>query len=413
MIYYITSLGLIPMLASRAVLPIFSTALVARFGPEFYDVAEYAGIELVAGLPAWMTSDIALVILGLGALLEVGITKSPELRQLLEVSESGIRGFVAFFLCFHLVEGDFNELVDIILSEGPTTSYVWGNSFAYSWSFGMGWLVYMAAALRGQVMSTLSEADDDDVLGFQGLWSWMEDIVAMAGPLLVFVLPVAALTVAGITLLGLYLFKRWLVHREEKKKVPCSSCSHPNHACATVCPNCGFHHATPMAVGFMGIIQKVPATDPKTHAYTMRACKRCVSCGERLKERRVDQSCQVCGFHPFASQRELNEYLAEVRASLPKTMAISAAFGLIPIIGLIPGIIYYRASLIAGLRAYIPSTTGCLSRWLVRLVIMGLIAMQWTPGLGALTLPLMCFINYSVYSAVLKQQGVSKLPVER
>lgn len=66
-----------------------------------------------------------------------------------------------------------------------------------------------------------------------------------------------------------------------------------------------------------------------------------------------------------------------------------------------PGIIYYRLSLIASVRRYLPRHVGCLTRWGVRLLNLSLITLQPIPGLGALTLPAMCISNFYIYQAVL------------
>ncbi|MDJ0835467.1 MAG: zinc ribbon domain-containing protein [Acidobacteriota bacterium] len=413
MIFYITSLGLIPFLASRALIPIFATALTARFAPGHGDLlTEYTGIELVSGLPGYLTGDHALIILGLGALVELVITKSPDMRLALQTSESGIRALTGFFLCFNLVEGDFMELVDIVLREGPTTSYVWGNSFAYTWSFCIGWAVFFTARLRGAIYATLTDMDEDDDLGVQGLMSWMEDSFGFFGAIMVFLMPLVTLIVAGMTLLGLYLFKKYLDYREERQKVPCAHCGHPNHRCAAACPNCQRHHDRVMQVGFLGIIKDQPVTDFAAHRFSMQATKRCYSCGERLRKKQVNQNCPVCGAQPFYSQRELDEYLKRVQEKLPQTLAICAAFSLIPIFGLIPGIIYYRTNLLSSMRAYIPVASGCMTRWAVRLVNLLLLGLQWVPLLGTLVLPMMCLVNYMVYRSVFSRVARSGLPLD-
>ena len=94
-----------------------------------------------------------------------------------------------------------------------------------------------------------------------------------------------------------------------------------------------------------------------------------------------------------------------MREKLPRTLLISAAFGVIPVIGLIPGVIYYRLSLIASLRYYVPRSASMLSRWFARIVTFLMICLQPVPGVGAVTLPLMCLVNYWVYSATLRRQS--------
>ncbi|MEE8524980.1 MAG: hypothetical protein V3T72_13680, partial [Thermoanaerobaculia bacterium] len=107
-------------------------------------------------------------------------------------------------------------------------------------------------------------------------------------------------------------------------------------------------------------------TDLAAHRLQLLTRKRCSSCGERLKERRLSQSCNACGTRPFTDSRDVEEYLASLRATLPKTLAILLVLSFIPVVGLIPGIIYYRLSLIASLRTYLPRSVGFAGKWLVR-----------------------------------------------
>ena len=87
---------------------------------------------------------------------------------------------------------------------------------------------------------------------------------------------------------------------------------------------------------------------------------------------------------------------------MPKTLGICFALSFIPVFGLIPGILYYRLSLISSLRIYVPLSTGCLMRWVIRIINLILLGIQWVPLLGSLTLPLMCLVNYQVYRKVLE-----------
>ena len=408
--YYILSLGIVPFLASRAIIPIFATALVARFGPEWDWLADMAGIQLVSDLPLWMTDNRALLILGLGALVELIAQKSQDLRNTFNLTEPVIKGLLAFFLCFNLVEGDFNELIRIIMEEGPTSNFVWGNSFAYTWSFGIGWAVYWVTTIRAGIYNFLQEMDEDDDLGLQGILSWLEDGIGFVGIIFAVLLPTLALFMAGISVLGLWLFLRYIRYREEKAKVPCKHCNHPNHRCGTQCASCNEALAPVFQVGILGIIRKEIVTDLDEHRLNMISRKRCHSCGERFKENRANQTCSVCGTAPFRHRGDMNRYLERMSGLLPKTLLISAAIGIVPLFGLAPGIIYYRINLISGMRCYIPIAGGCLTRWFVRILNLILICLQIIPIVGMFTLPLMCFTNYVVYKSVFKTHATNVLP---
>jgi hypothetical protein len=408
--YYLISLGVVPVFAFRAFLPLLATALVARIGPELEPFASMAGIALVADLPAWISDDTTLAILAGMSLLEIVLAKVPEARELLRYSETQLKAIAAFLTCFYLVEGNPQELLDHLRKEGLSTDYAWGQSFAYAWSFAIGTAVWLAATLRRAVYGLLTELDEEDTLGLQRLLSWMEDGIGFFGVLLAIYVPAFALVFAGATLLGLWMVRRWLEAREARQKAPCPACGRSRHLCATRCPGCDATLSDPREVGWLGVARAGAVTDLDDHRLRLIANKRCKSCAERLRERRLDQRCPECDLAPFASNSDLDDYLASVGARLSHTLGVCFALGLVPLVGLIPGILYYRMSLIASLRHYLPVTTNLLTRWFVRIVNLCLIVLQPVPILGALTLPAMCLVNYSVYRGVIVRQRRTLAP---
>jgi hypothetical protein len=140
------------------------------------------------------------------------------------------------------------------------------------------------------------------------------------------------------------------------------------------------------------------------HQLHLISKKRCPVCATRLEKKAISQPCPACGRDTFASAPAVDEYLAMMRQRLPLTTAITFGFGFIPLVGLVPAIVYYRLSLIAGLRAYVPRSIGCLARYGVRLLNMGLIALQAIPFLGMVALPLMVLSNYFIYERILVRE---------
>lgn len=408
--YYLTSLGVIPIFAFRAFVPLFATALVARFGMEWAPLAGLAGIELLSGLPDWASDDTTLLVLGGMSALEVLLTKVPETRDLITYTETQRKAIAAFLVCFLMVQGDPRELLDHLRKEGLSTDYAWGQSFAYSWSFAIGSCVWLASTLRRSVHRLLMELDEDDAIGLQRLISWMEDGIGFAGVLVVLVFPLLSLLLAGMALLGLWSVRRYLEAREEQQKAPCGSCGTRNHLSAIRCSGCGVSLPQPHRVGILGVARLGVVADIDAHRLALVANKRCPSCAERLKEKRLDQRCPACGAAPFPDEAARGAYLAGLRARLPRTLAICLGLGAIPLLGLVPGILYYRLSLIASLRYYIPRTVGMLTRWLVRILNLFLLALQPVPLLGAVTLPLMCAMNFAVYGAAFARQPLGRDP---
>jgi hypothetical protein len=409
--FYLTSLGVVPVFAFRAFLPLLATALVARFGPEFAPFAGMAGVTLVADLPAWIRDDTTILILAGMSLLEIVLTKVPEARELLRYTDTQLKAIAAFLACFYLVEGDPSELLDHLRKEGLSTDFARGQSFAYAWSFAIGSAVWLTATLRRAVYSLLSELDEEDALGLQRLLSWMEDGIGFFGVLLAIYVPILALALAGLTILGLWGVRRWLEAREARQMTVCPACGQPRHLCALQCAYCNEAVSDPREVGLLGVARVGAVVDAGEHRLRLLANKRCPDCAERLPRRRLEQRCIACERPAFATEREFDRYLRSLSARLPRTLGVCFCLGLIPLLGLVPGILYYRLTLVSGLRHYLPTATNLLTRWFVRIVNLVLIVLQPVPLLGALTLPAMCLVNYSVYRRVIERQRRDLLPV--
>lgn len=407
--YYFTSLGLIPYFTSRAFIPLFATAAIGRFGPGFAPLADVLGVRLLASIPAWATSDGALLVLGLLALAEAGAAKVPEVREMLTLTDSQLKAVAALLVCFAMVRGNPADLVDHIQQVGLTTDFAAGgaagHSLAYIWSFVIGSIVWLGAAARNAIYSFLIDLDPDDDLGVQGMLSWLEDGIGFFGVLFAVIFPILALVLVALTLTGLWGVKRLIEKREQRAKVPCPDCATPNAPCGPRCPSCQRLRQQVAAVGILGIVKSTPAPALPLHRLDLLARKRCAFCGDRLTDRRLDQGCSSCQTAAFESSEAVERYLQHLRASLPKTLAVLTCLSFIPLFGLVPGVVYYRLSLISSLRGYVPRSTGFLARWAVRLLNIALIALQPIPLLGTLTLPLMCLTNFQVYQALLRRQA--------
>jgi hypothetical protein len=401
--YFLTTLGLIPYFTSRAFVPLFASALVARFGAEWGLLANFAGVHLLDSVPAWVTSNAVLLVLGVLASVEVAGHKSPELRELLSLTDTQVKGLAAFVLCLVLAASTDAgvEMAAQVRQAGFPDSL----SFTHFWALLVGAATWFLARLRKAIFLFLVEVDEDDDLGLQKLLSWVEDGLGFLGVLFVVILPVLALVVAGLTLLTLYLVQKYLERQEEKRKIPCDDCSTPNPPCGIHCAACGKPRSQPTQVGLLGTIKETLVTDLDAHRLQLVAQKRCRRCGERLRGKRLDQSCQACGTAPFESAGDLEGYIRRLQAGLPRTLLILLLLGAVPVAGLVAGVLYYRLTLISSLRHYIPRSSRFLGRWTVRIVNLFLICLQPVPLLGALTLPAMCLTNFLVYRSLLRRQG--------
>lgn len=401
--YFLTTLGLIPYITSRAFVPLFASALIARFGAAWMPLADLAGVQLLDSVPGWTVSDPALMTLGILALAEVLGNKSPELRQLLSLTDAQVKGLAAVVFCLALAPAADPALgtsLPVFQSgfAGPV-------SWTALWALVIGAGTWFLARLRNGIYLFLAEVDEDDDLGLQKLLSWVEDGIGFLGILFVVVLPAVAVAVTGLTLLALYLIQKYLERREEKRKVPCGDCGTPNPLCGFFCSRCGKEHSHVRQVGFLGTIKEAPVLDPALHRAQLQACKRCRRCGERLRQKGLDQGCQECGTPPFENSRDLEAYIARLQRDLPKTLLLLLLIGAVPVVGLVVGVIYYRLTLLSGLRHYIPRSSRFFGRWTMRIVGALLVCLQPIPLVGAFSLPALCLLSFLLYRRLLRRQG--------
>ena len=101
--------------------------------------------------------------------------------------------------------------------------------------------------------------------------------------------------------------------------------------------------------------------------------------------------------------RFAQQYIAFIDRRVPLVCVVCFVLGLIPVLGVIPAVIFYRLRIIAPFRRYIPRGRNFLLRWGIRMVSLVLVAFQWVPLLGGLLLPAMALINYGAYRNAFKK----------
>jgi len=383
------TLSSVPIFASRPFLAALVTALVARFGPHLPWIHDHSIVQALHAGPAWFQSTASLAVLAALAVLEAVAAKSPEARELLEDFEGLVKSVVAALVAFALIDADTAKTVESIQHAGVTLSSIWAVI--------VGGSTYFLAELRRKAVSLLFEADEGDDIGLLSLLAWVENSWAILGILFLLLFPIAALVLSALTTLGIWLARRRAEEREQRSKVPCEGCAALIFPHASTCHACGRALDAPRAVGVFGQPKDAPDPDRERHAFQLVSRKRCPRCATRLSKRTVRQACPICAKMTFQSGAEFEEYLRVIRARLPRTLLVSLGLGAIPILGVIPGVIYYRLNLVAGLRGYIPPLRGCTTKWVVRLIHFGVIALQPIPILGALVLPFMCWSTYAIY----------------
>jgi hypothetical protein len=78
------------------------------------------------------------------------------------------------------------------------------------------------------------------------------------------------------------------------------------------------------------------------------------------------------------------------------------------VLGVIPGVIYYRLTIVAPFRRYIPAGRGFVLRWGIRLAVVVLVAFQWVPVAGGLAVPLMTLISYAAYRTAFRKLALTR-----
>ncbi|MEZ5366902.1 MAG: hypothetical protein R2748_32335 [Bryobacterales bacterium] len=408
---YALTLGAVPFFASRLFLTTFLLALFARLAQDghlaFLDELGPLSVDLAFDLPAWLTHPTTLYILAVLAVLES-----------LKEKNNGIREF------FELIDAPSKSLGSAVVNSGVRVKaglgagaaaggvYMAGFGLETLWVIVPAGLVWLLADMRQQVFEFLDELDPEDDLGVQSILSWAEDGWVTVGVLLFVVFPAVALSVAAVTAVGLWLVSWRLKVREQSLKVPCPHCQGLNHPSALTCAQCNRSLPDPRKIGFWGQPKTARVEDPSEHRLKLLAKKRCPECATPLSEKTVRQICSACSTVVFDSPQTAEAYVARLNGRLPKTLLFATMMSAIPFLGIVPGVIYYRLSLLAGLRDYIPRGRRMLLRWFVRIVSLILLAFQWLPFFGALSLPAMCLLNFLVYRNAFRSECQRKLVAE-
>lgn len=384
------ALGATGFFSSRAFLPAFLSAAFLRYGDQLPLLGQLEFIQKIGETPTWFTHDITLMVLGGLAVLEVAATKIPEAQEILQDVHRYSKTIMAGLSTYGVLSAsDLSFVKDTIQSEAGATNMLIAATVAGA--------TLTVGTFRDGIMGVLTEADPEDDIGIRGLIAWFEDIWASLGLLAFFLIPAFMLILLGIFVGMIFLIRKYLEHREEKAKIECASCGASMYASALICPSCRAPNPEPMQVGVFGNATKKPVEDRLAHQLKLVSKRRCPDCATRFEKRTTVQNCEACGYELFKDAEFSDQYLKMVSSRLPKTLVISGLFSLIPILGLIPGIIYYRISLVSPFAGYIPLMKGFFLKLLLRLLWVFLVLLQVVPLAGALAVPIMALLNYSVY----------------
>lgn len=389
------------LFASRAFVSAFAIAAVLKFGPEIGFLDNTGMLAQIHSVPSWFTHDITVTLLGLLALLEIAATKSPDARALLIEVDQYLKSGMAFLSTLAMggiiTANDEAVIREIMSWQEPVRAGLGDSALnVIVASFTAGG-VYVSCSVRRTLLGMLAEADPDDDTMIGGLLSWVEDLWALLGTLLLILFPVFMLALSAV-IFGLLALVHWRSRRKEQKsKVPCSSCGKTMYRSAVRCPGCQTPNASVHAVGWLGQSKDKLAATASAQPALLTQKQRCPSCATYLQPRQIRQQCPACHHELFAAEEDSAQYLAVLDQRLPKVLAVTALLSLIPVVGLIPAMMVYRLRLIAPLRRYLTLARRVPLGFGLRLLFIVLIWVQVIPGIGAAAVPIMASISYGTY----------------
>lgn len=385
---------------------------IRPFTVTFFLAAQQLWNAQIAGVaPPFLGNPIVVVILLILTAAEWGMGMSIDTREIQQAYSQFVNPVVATAATMGYIDAGssqvLNELAStsaVILQDASALDTI-GRVIQIGASFVVGGFVWFMTVLRVGILNTITELDEDDDLGIQSLLYWSENAFVVVGFVIFVVLPALSILIFLGTLASLFIVRKYLEHREKKSLVACPHCSTMINPSAPTCYQCGTQQPAPRKVGMFGQPIKKTATDLDELRFQLTAHKRCHVCATRLPQKSIHQPCPTCNTTTFTDAEELKTYLNRMHKQLPRTLLISLGLSSIPLIGLIPGIVYYRLSIITSLRAYVPRSVGCMTRWGVRLLNMLLVSFQWVPVLGAAIVPAMCLTNYMIYHQVVNRES--------
>lgn len=389
------AVGLSGFFASRAFLPAFAAAFAMRYGESLPWLNGLDFIQEMANAPTWFTHPITVWTLGGLAVAEMVAERSPEFREVMEGGMGYVKAGLSAATSFGLLSAsDANAVGELVSQAGFFDSIPAAVS---------GGLTFVLATVRNGMVEIVSEADDDDTLGVRRFIAWCEELWATFGVWILLAIPAAVIAINGLVFGVLWMIRKRHERKMEEARIECPQCGTRIHCFATACISCGTENKEPVALGALGGMLDRRELDLTAQKVRLLELKRSPKSGEKAKGRGVDLVCKDDGVALFGDAATTRSYLETVDGRLPKVLIVSAVLGIIPILGLIAGVIYYRFLLVAPYRRYLPWKAGFLTKWLVRLVLLLLATLQVFGG-GIIALPLMALINHWMYRGAFRSQ---------
>ena len=381
------AVGATGLFTSRAFSPAFLTACYIRWGQNMPFLGEADMFQGIGSEPTWYTSNISILVLGTLAALELAGDKIPEAEDALGLVQKYAKPALAG-LAYMGVAGEMDVNFVTEMTAGFLDLPIMG---------AVAFVVYHAGSLRDSAIGYLRALDADNDIGLRNLISWTEDGWVALGVILFFVwLPVALIGIACMFALLAFIQRRY-EKKDQAMRFDCPKCNESMYLTAFNCPKCSEPNQDIHAVGFWGQALRQPAMNLESHALELTEHRRCPKCAERLEKRSAIQNCAKCDHETFSDTQLRDAYRTRVTTRLPIVLGVCTGLSLIPFLGLFLGIIYYRLQIVSPYKRYMPMHRSIIAKWLSRIFFLFLIAIQIIPGVGAISVPLMAFISYSMY----------------
>jgi hypothetical protein len=216
----------------------------------------------------------------------------------------------------------------------------------------VGVLAYLFAWLRGELTELLDfipfvqeAAIRRTVAIGETAWTIVGLCLVFAAPIVGVVLLVSALAFTLGSVLALRRIRSGSL-------APCEACQKPLHRGGSVCPHCKAARS-PSRIGVVGRVRPGPPSDLAHHRLALLATRRCPSCAEQIVNDGGRIRCAGCGVPPLGDDQELRALVRYVDARALALAPAFAALGLIPVLGLGAGLVFYRASPASALSSYV------------------------------------------------------------
>lgn len=406
---FFATLSATPAFAGRAFLTLFVIAAFGRFGTDIPILTDGVVASLDA-LPAWLTGNTSLIILGILAAIEIAADKIPEAREALSFVDEYIKPTLSALITLQLLTPEFGKTLAPVLglSElGAGTAFFPTGIVIALIAGGITWAI---ATTRNSILEPISDIDSSGETGLATIISWLTDIGSLLFIVIAIIAPILGFTLLLIALGVVALIRLALAKREKSREITCQKCSAKHSVAAIECPQCHLPHDA-LQLGLLGlVVSKKHVVNTQSHQFDLLKWRRCPCCAEKLPKRELRQTCPRCNTETFATAEDAKTYLDNLEKLFSKAILLIALVGLIPVIGLVFGVIYGRIKVISGARVYLGQFTNLGSRIAVMLVSFILLWFQAVPLFGALAVAAMTTVSFTYFRSRLRKQIDNSFP---